>query len=157
MSPLPLRPLTDCTKNYRPILSSERAPQDEEQSNCPAKERKKVWSWVPKGCRTPTNRRSQHELNSTLLHRSLASYKRLHKGNPVVSDETVMYGYESSATLTTDRLHYKLQTHPLVREGTPRWRAKQSSSKRKEKKSYLVMGPKGVPNTKTEWPADHRS
>jgi hypothetical protein len=29
-----------CTANYRPALSSERAPQDEEQSNFPAKERK---------------------------------------------------------------------------------------------------------------------
>jgi hypothetical protein len=46
-----------------------------------------------------------------------ASGKRLQKGNPVVSDETVMYGYESSATLTTDRLHYKLQTRPIVGEG----------------------------------------
>jgi hypothetical protein len=34
-----------------------------------------------------------------------ASRKRLREGNPVVSDETVMYGYESSATLTTDRLN----------------------------------------------------
>jgi hypothetical protein len=48
-----------------------------------------------------------------------ASRKRRRKGNPVVSDETVMYGYESSATLTTDRrLHYKLRTRPLIREGT---------------------------------------
>jgi hypothetical protein len=46
-----------------------------------------------------------------------ASRKRRRKGNPVVSGETVMYSYESSATLTTDRLHYKLQTRPLVREG----------------------------------------
>jgi hypothetical protein len=44
-----------------------------------------------------------------------------------------MYGYESSATLTTDRLHYKLQTRPLVREGAPNRRAKQFSGKRKEK------------------------
>jgi hypothetical protein len=44
-----------------------------------------------------------------------------------------MYDYDSSATLTTVRLHYKLQTHPLVREDTPRRRAKQLSSKRKEK------------------------
>jgi hypothetical protein len=44
-----------------------------------------------------------------------ASRKRRRKGNPVVSDETVMYGYESSATLITDRLHYKLQTRPLVK------------------------------------------
>jgi hypothetical protein len=62
-----------------------------------------------------------------------ASPKSRRKGNPVVSDGTVMYGYESSATLTTDRLHYKLQTRPLVREGAPRRRAKQFSGKRKKK------------------------
>jgi hypothetical protein len=45
-----------------------------------------------------------------------ACRKRRRKGNPVVTDETVIYGYESSATLTTDRLHYKLQTRLLVRE-----------------------------------------
>jgi hypothetical protein len=44
---------------------------------------------------------------------------------PVISDETVMYDYESSATLTTDRLHYKLQTRPLVREGAPKQKANQ--------------------------------
>jgi hypothetical protein len=58
--------------------------------------------------------------------------KRRRKGNPVVSDETVMYGYESSATLSTGRFHYKLQTRPLVREGAP----KQLSAKRKEKVRY---------------------
>jgi hypothetical protein len=46
-----------------------------------------------------------------------ASRNRRRKGNPVVSDETVIYGYESSATLTTDRLDYKLHTRPLIREG----------------------------------------
>jgi hypothetical protein len=61
------------------------------------------------------------------------SRKRRRKGNPVVSDETVMYGYEFSATLTSDRLHYKLQTRPLLREGAPRRIAKQLSGKRKEK------------------------
>jgi hypothetical protein len=46
-----------------------------------------------------------------------ANRKRRQKGNRVVSDETLMYeyGYESSATLTTNRLHYKLQSHHLVR------------------------------------------
>jgi hypothetical protein len=44
-----------------------------------------------------------------------------------------MYGYKSSATLTTDRSQYKLQTRPLVREGAQRRRAKQLSGKRKEK------------------------
>jgi hypothetical protein len=62
-----------------------------------------------------------------------ASRKRRRKAKPVVSDETVNYAYESSATLTTDRLHYKLLTRPLVKEGAPRLRAKQFSGKRKEK------------------------
>jgi hypothetical protein len=61
------------------------------------------------------------------------SHKRRQKGNSLVSDERVIYGYESSATRTTDRLHYKLQTRPFAREGAPRRRAKQFSSKRKEK------------------------
>jgi hypothetical protein len=60
------------------------------------------------------------------------SHKRGRKGTPVVSDETVMYGYDFSATLTTDRLHYKLQTRPVVREDAPRRRAKQFYGKRKE-------------------------
>jgi hypothetical protein len=34
-----------------------------------------------------------------------------------VSDETVIYGYGPCATLTSDRLHCKLQTRPLVRDG----------------------------------------
>jgi hypothetical protein len=62
-----------------------------------------------------------------------ASRKRRRKGKPVVSDETVMYGYESSATLTIDRLHYLSQTRPFAKEGAPRRRAKQFSGKRKEK------------------------
>jgi hypothetical protein len=53
-----------------------------------------------------------------------------------------MYGYESSATLTTDRLHYKLQTRPLVREGTPSRQTKQMSGKRKEKEKS-GHGPQG--------------
>jgi hypothetical protein len=62
-----------------------------------------------------------------------ANSKRRRKGNPVVSVERVMHGYESSVTLTTDRLHYKLQTRFLVKEGTPRRRANQLSGKRKDK------------------------
>jgi hypothetical protein len=65
-----------------------------------------------------------------------ASGKRRRKGNPVVLDEAVMHGYESSATLTTDGLHYELQTCPLVREGVPIRRTKQFSGKRKEKKIW---------------------
>jgi hypothetical protein len=67
-----------------------------------------------------------------------------------------MYGYESSATLTTDRLHYKLQTHPLIGESATRQRANQLSGKRKEKEKS-GHGPKGVPDTKTDRPTDRRS
>jgi hypothetical protein len=49
-----------------------------------------------------------------------ANRKRRWKGNPEVSDHTITYCYESSATLTTDTLHCKLQTRPLVREGAQR-------------------------------------
>jgi hypothetical protein len=100
MSPPRLWPPTDCTTNYRPVLSSE-SPRVEAGKN-----------------------------TSTAVP---ASRKRRRKGNPVVSDEAVMYGYESSATLATNRLHYKLQTRPLVREGTPRRRVQQFSGKIKEK------------------------
>jgi hypothetical protein len=34
-----------------------------------------------------------------------ASRKTRWKGNPAVSDETVMHGYEFNAAVTTDRLH----------------------------------------------------
>jgi hypothetical protein len=60
------------------------------------------------------------------------------------------------ATLPTDRLHYKLQTCPLVREGIPKPRANQLSGKRKGKEN-LVMGPEGVPDTKKDKATDRRS
>jgi hypothetical protein len=49
MSPPRLWPLTDCSTNYKPVLSSERAPQDKEQR----KKKSNIWSWAPKGCPTP--------------------------------------------------------------------------------------------------------
>jgi hypothetical protein len=55
-----------------------------------------------------------------------------------------MYGYESSSTLTTDMLYYKLQTSPLGREGALRRRAKHLSSKKQEKK-IRSWAPKGCP------------
>jgi hypothetical protein len=70
MSPPRFSPLTDCTTNYRPVLSSERAPKDEEQSNCLVKERKKKHLVMgPQGVHETktdktTNLRSQHQLNS---------------------------------------------------------------------------------------------
>jgi hypothetical protein len=82
------------------------------------------------------------------------SRKRWQKRIPAVSDETVIYGYESSATLTTDRLHYKLQTRPLVREGATRRRAKQLSDKRNEKVKSGHGPQRGArhQNILTDWP-----
>jgi hypothetical protein len=51
--------------------------------------------------------------------------------------------------LTTDRLHYKLQTCPLVREGVPRRKEQSNIPAKERKKINLVTGPKGVPDTKT--------
>jgi hypothetical protein len=59
-----------------------------------------------------------------------------------------MYGYESSATLTTDRLHYKLQARPLVSESSQDEEQSNFPAKERKKKN-LFMGPKGVPDTMT--------
>jgi hypothetical protein len=56
-----------------------------------------------------------------------------------------MYGYESSATVAIDRLHYKLHTRPLVRQGAPRRRAKQFSGKIKGKSKICSWARKGCP------------
>jgi hypothetical protein len=68
-----------------------------------------------------------------------------------------MYGYESSATLTTDIFHYKLQNSPLVREGAPRRRATQFSGKRKEKVKSGHGPQTGCPTPRyTDWLAVSR-
>jgi hypothetical protein len=66
-----------------------------------------------------------------------------------------MYGYESSATLTTERLHYKLQTRPIAREGAQKRKAKQLSDKRKEKVKSGLGPQMGARNQDilTDWPA----
>jgi hypothetical protein len=83
-----------------------------------------------------------------------------------------MYCYESSATLTTDRLHYKLQTRTLVREGAPKLhyklqtrtlvredapkrRAMQFSDKRKEnvKSGYGPQREAPLEDILTDWPS----
>jgi hypothetical protein len=87
-----------------------------------------------------------------------ASRKRRRKGKPVVSGKTVMYGYESSTTLTTDRLHYKLQTRPLVRAGAPKRRAKQFSGIRKEevKSRHGPQGGARHQDIRTDWPVSRK-
>jgi hypothetical protein len=61
--------LKDCTTNCRHVLSSERAPQNEDQSNCPTKERKKKNLVIgPKGVpdtKTESRLAVGHKINST--------------------------------------------------------------------------------------------
>jgi hypothetical protein len=66
-----------------------------------------------------------------------ASRKRRREGIPV---ETVMYGYETSSALTTDRLHYRLQTRPLVREGENTSTVIPASRKRRREGNPVVSG-----------------
>jgi hypothetical protein len=59
--------MSDCTEDYRPVLSSERMPyMKEKESNCHTKTIK-IWSWALKGLDTekiwPTDHRSQNNLN----------------------------------------------------------------------------------------------
>jgi hypothetical protein len=70
-----------------------------------------------------------------------ANRKRLQKGNLVVSDEIVIYGYESSATLTTDRFNYKLQTRPPSsrQRGRPKAKSKAIARQKKGKREIWSM------------------
>jgi hypothetical protein len=65
-----------------------------------------------------------------------------------------MYGYESSATLTTDRLHYKLHISVLSSERAPQDEEQSNCPSKERKKKNLVMGPKGTPDTKTDRSTD---
>jgi hypothetical protein len=70
-----------------------------------------------------------------------ASRKRRRKGNPVVSDETVTYGYPRIWPLT---LRYKLQIRPLVREGPQDEEQSNFPAKEREKKIW-AWAPKECP------------
>jgi hypothetical protein len=59
--------------------------------------------------------------------------------------------------LTNECRHSKLQTHFLIREDAVGKRIKVIvSQKKKKRKINLVMGPKGEPDTKTNWSTDRR-
>jgi hypothetical protein len=61
-----------------------------------------------------------------------------------------MCGYESSVTLTTNKLHYRLQTRTLCQRGRPRIKSKAIIQQKERKKKNLITGPKGIPETKTD-------
>jgi hypothetical protein len=70
---------TDYTINYRPVLSSERAHRDEEQSNLRAKEReKKNLVMGPKAVPTPSRLTVGHDINSRNVNEDLFVDKPLH-------------------------------------------------------------------------------
>jgi hypothetical protein len=58
--------------------------------------------------------------------------------------------------LTNQRLHCKLQTRPLVREGALGTTTKLLSDEKRRERYHLVMHPKGRPDTKTNWSTDRR-
>jgi hypothetical protein len=54
MDPVRFGPVSDCTVNYRPVLSSERAPNYNNQAIVRQKNRKgNIWTWAPKECPIP--------------------------------------------------------------------------------------------------------
>jgi hypothetical protein len=74
--------------------------------------------------------------------------------------ETVKYGLKSQGTRTPERLrwqgpaaHTKDRPRPLVREGAPQEQDRNCHTINE----YLVVSPKWVLCSKTDWPADRRS
>jgi hypothetical protein len=75
--------------------------------------------------------------------------------------ETVKYGHEIQGARTKKRLHsqgpaaytYKSQTRPLARDGAPQEDDRNCHTSNKD----LVVSPKWVLYTKTDWLADRRS
>jgi hypothetical protein len=67
-------PVRDCTANYRPVLSSERAPYMKKKESICLSKKFKIWLSTPKGNDTNTNwpadHRSQYGLNLTLKRHS---------------------------------------------------------------------------------------
>jgi hypothetical protein len=56
-----------------------------------------------------------------------------------------MYGYGSSATLTTDRLHHKLQNPSSRQRGRPKTKSKATVRQKKGKRKTWSMAPIGCP------------
>jgi hypothetical protein len=76
--------------------------------------------------------------------------------NGSLKSETVKYGRESQGTRTREDCvgsMYKRQTRPLVREGAPQEQDRNCHTSNKD----LVVSPKWVLYSKTDWPADRRS
>jgi hypothetical protein len=102
---------------------------------------------------------SNHILPShpRLCSLSVASYDsqglRWKYSNPPPRGVVFPVRYELNLYMLCRRKYSKLQTHFLVREDAIWKRIKVIvSQKKKKRKINLVMGPKGRPDTKTNWP-----
>jgi hypothetical protein len=72
-----------------------------------------------------------------------------------LKSETVKYGRQSQKKIALARASsiYKRQARPLVREGAPQEEDRTCHTSNKD----LVVSPKWVLYSKTDWPADRRS
>jgi hypothetical protein len=83
-----------------------------------------------------------------------ATRKRRRKGNLSVSDETAMYGYKTSATLTTDITLQNTDPSSCQRGG-PKTKGKQIFRQKKGKRKFWSWTPKGCPiPRRTDWQTD---
>jgi hypothetical protein len=92
------------------------------------------------------------------LHRDPASRRRRQKGKSQMWDSKIWSqvprGSDQRKTaLARSSGIYKSQTRPLVREGAPQKKNRNCHTSNKD----LVVSPKWVLYTKTDWPADRRS
>jgi hypothetical protein len=92
------------------------------------------------------------------LHRDPASRRRRRKGKSQMWDSKIWSRYprdsdQRKIALARASSIYKSQTRPLVREGAPQEQDRNCHTNNKD----LVVSPKRVLYTKTDWPADRRS
>jgi hypothetical protein len=92
------------------------------------------------------------------LHRDPASRRRRRKGKSQMWDSKIWSrdprdSDQRKIALSRASSIYKSQTRPLVREGAPQEEDRNCHRNNKD----LVVSPKWVLYTKTDWPADRRS
>jgi hypothetical protein len=119
---------------------------------------KATLGWTP----TPTER-SPWGGGVEYLHRDPASRRRRRKGKSQIWDSKIPRDSDPKKDCAgKGQQHtcvYKRQTRPLDREGDPRNQERncQESIPYSERKKNLVVSPRWVLYTKTDWPTDRRS
>jgi hypothetical protein len=92
------------------------------------------------------------------LHRDPASRRRRQKGKSQIWDSKIWSQVPGDSdprktALTSASSTYKRQTQPLVREGAPQEQDRNCHTSNQD----LVVSPRWVPYSKTDWPTDRRS